>query len=137
MGRKKPVILLVEDDPPLIEIYSLAFRSSDFILLIEADYLKAFELARDKQPVLVLLDIILPAPHHQAPEIFEKLGFEFLKKIREDSRTRNLSVIMFTNLDSFEDREIANNLGAVDYLIKSDHTPRQVLDKIHSYLKRR
>lgn len=126
--------MLVEDDPPLIDIYRIAMKRSPFDLSIQSDIESAFNFARDKQPSLILLDIILPAPHHQAPEVFEKMGFELLKKLKADPKTKKIPVAMFTNLDSYQDRETAEDLGAVDYLVKANYVPSKTIKKIEGIL---
>jgi len=134
MTDTKPLVMLVEDDPPLIDIYRIAMKRSPFKLSIQSDIDDAFNFARDKHPSLILLDIILPAAHHQAPAVFEKMGFELLKKLKGDSKTKNIPVVMFTNLDSYQDRETAENLGAVDYLVKANYVPSKTIKKIEEVL---
>ncbi|KKT00861.1 MAG: hypothetical protein UV78_C0074G0005 [Parcubacteria group bacterium GW2011_GWA2_43_17] len=83
------------------------------------------ELMKTHKPDLVLLDIIMP-----------KLdGFSVLKKIKEDPATKNVPVILLTNLGQDEDVKKGNNLGAAGYLVKANLTPAQVVDKVKEYLK--
>ncbi|AFV03638.1 response regulator receiver modulated diguanylate cyclase [Dehalobacter sp. UNSWDHB] len=69
---------------------------------------QALELLRRCSPDLILLDIVMP----------EMDGYEVLRQLKYDERTRNIPVIFLTSLDSIEDEEKGFNLGAVDYITK-------------------
>ena len=72
----------------------------------------------------LILDIILP-----------KLdGFSVLKKLKGDEKTREIPVLILTNLGQEGDIQKGVDLGAVDYLVKSGLTPAQVLEKVEEYL---
>jgi len=76
---------------------------------------------------LILLDILLPKIN----------GFDVLKKLKQESSTRDIPVIILTNLGSEQtnnDKELALSLGAVDYLVKSYHTPDELVTLIRRRL---
>ncbi|MEX2361902.1 MAG: response regulator, partial [Patescibacteria group bacterium] len=81
----------------------------------------------NNKPDLILLDILLPGMN----------GFEVLRKIKASSKSRDIPVIVLTNLGSEEtdkDRQLALSLGAIDYLVKSYHTPEEMIKIVRSRL---
>ena len=90
---------------------------------------------------LILLDLVFPKEEGLADEegapikIRTYTGYELLKKLKEDEKTKNIPVVILTNLaDGHEDEAKARQLGAIDYLVKSKNLPRQVIDKIDQIL---
>ena len=81
-------------------------------------------LAKMKKPDLILLDLILPKLN----------GFEVLKKLKEDSETNDIPVIVLTNLEGMEDIDKVLELGATTYLVKASYTLEEVLEKIKKAL---
>lgn len=120
-------VLLIEDEPLLIDLYSEAFEREDFVLDIAEDGNIALKKAANR-PDLILLDILLPGIN----------GFEVLRKLKDSSRTKDIPVIVLTNLGSEQtdkDKRLALSLGAVDYLVKSYHTPEEIVSIINKQLK--
>lgn len=117
-------ILLVEDDPFLIDIYKTRLGSEGFDLSIAKEGEEALNLAEEKKPELVLLDIILPNID----------GWGVLKKIREISGMKDSKIIVLSNLGQKEEVQKGLKLGADKYLIKSDFTPTQVVEEIKKTL---
>jgi len=87
----------------------------------------AARLGQDPLPDLLLLDIVLP----------KKDGFEILEELRGQDRTKNLPVILLTNLGQKPDVERGIKLGADDYIIKAHYTPTEVVEKITKVLDER
>jgi DNA-binding response OmpR family regulator len=117
-------ILLVEDDPFLIDIYTTRLGAEGFNLLVAKEGEEALAIAKERQPVLVLLDIVLPNID----------GWAVLKKIREISGMKGCKIIILSNLGQREEIQKGLNLGADKYLIKSDFTPSQVVEEIKQIL---
>jgi len=120
-------ILLIEDDQDLVELYEEAL-SPKFEIELAFDGRTGLELAQ-KQPDLIVLDILLPEP--------EMNGFELLKKLKQDWKTKDIPVIVLTNLgskDADSDKKVAISLGAEDYLVKTYNRPDEIVKKISSYL---
>ncbi len=121
-------ILIIEDDPELTEMYQAQFSMQEYAVLTASDGAEGIERATDERPDVILLDILMPNVN----------GFEVLKKLKESPETKNIPVVVYTNLgsnDSDEKRELAFSLGAADYLIKALHEPNTILDRINSLLK--
>jgi DNA-binding response OmpR family regulator len=118
-------ILLIEDDKTLIEMYTLKFKEAGLNLLIAADGLTGLELAKKELPKVILLDIMMPKMD----------GFAVLTDLRKDSKTKNIPILMLTNLGQKNDVEKGKKLGANDYIVKASMTHSQVVGKVKSYLK--
>ncbi len=120
-------VLLVEDEPLLIDLYQERFNEEDFDLEIARDGNEALKKA-DHGVDLILLDILLPGIN----------GFEVLRRLKRNLETRDIPVIVLTNLGSEQsdsDKQLAFSLGAVDYLVKSYHTPDEMVEIINKRLR--
>lgn len=116
-------ILLVEDDQILVRMYTRKFEKEGFKVLSAFDGEEG--LSRLQQatpnPNIILLDIMLPKMN----------GFELLSKIKQEPATKDIPVILLTNLGGGEaDRKKGIDMGAADYLVKSDMTPAQIVEKV-------
>ena len=123
MDDKKKV-LIVEDDKMIIDMYSLKLSQEGFNVLQAEDGKTGWEQAQSQQPAIILLDIILP----------EMDGFTVLKNLKENDVTKDIPVILLTNLGQDGDVKKGLELGAKDYLIKANYTPQQVVDKVKSMI---
>ena len=120
----KKKVLLIEDDAMLSSMYETKFSMEKIPIALAADGQQGLEMARDLKPAVILLDIILP-----------KLdGFSVLAALKEDATTKDIPVILLTNLGQDEDVKKGKKLGAEDYFVKSNHTPQEILDKAAKYL---
>jgi len=81
-------------------------------------------LAKTKKPDLILLDLILPKIN----------GFDVLKQLKEDPDTKEIPVIVLTNLEGMQDIEKVIGLGATTYLIKANYSLVEVMEKIKKAL---
>ncbi|OGY43251.1 MAG: hypothetical protein A3J62_00715 [Candidatus Buchananbacteria bacterium RIFCSPHIGHO2_02_FULL_38_8] len=121
----KTKILIIEDDQSLVKIIGEALGAEKFtvILALEAD--EGLDKAILEQPTLIVLDILLPG----------KSGFECLKKLKENQKTKDIPVIILSNLGQSEEIREGLSLGAVDYLVKADFAINEVVQKILKHLK--
>ncbi len=117
-------ILIIEDDPFILNIISHKFVENKFKVMVAGDAEKAELLLQKSIPDLILLDIILPKVN----------GFEFLKKIKSDHKLKSIPVIIFSNLGEEKDIKQAKDLGAVDYFVKANMFPEEVVAKITKFL---
>ena len=118
-------ILLVEDDKFLSELISKKLISEGFVVNLAFEGEGALDMAKKDQPDLILLDIILPGMD----------GFEILTKLKQDAGLATIPVMMISNLMQQEDIDKALSLGAVEYLVKSQFTSDEIMDKIKSVVK--
>ena len=110
MPRK---ILLTEDDPFLIDIYTTKLKESGFQVELANNGEEAMRKLSDGQFDLLVLDLVLP---HMD-------GWEVLRKIKSDKALRSLPVLVLSNLGQRQEVEAGLKLGAAKYLIKAHHTP--------------
>ena len=133
----KQKVLLVEDEPSLTAMYQAVFRETPYELLATKDAKSGSELAEKELPKLILLDIIIPREDGKVVEFNKRVGFELLAKLKKNPKTKNIPVIVLTNLDSPEDRAKAAKLGSVQYLIKANFLPKEVVDQVSKILKKK
>lgn len=120
-------ILLAEDDKFLSTAMGDKLAREGFNVIRAMNGVEAVNQAKAEHPDLILLDIIMP----------QKTGFEVLSELRLDEATRNIPVIILSNLGQEVDIQKARDLGAMDYLVKSDVEMRTVVAKIKEALARR
>lgn len=125
MPKNQPIIILIDDDIALLEMYETKLAMSGFKVLTANNGKEGFELVSSNTPDIVLTDLVMP----------ESDGFELLKKIKKDKRTKDFPTVALTNLSSENDRKEALNSGAIDYLVKSNYTPAQIVEKVKGYLE--
>lgn len=121
-------VLLVEDEPLLIDLYEERFKEEDFELVTAETGEDALKVAEQGGVDLILLDILLPGIN----------GFEVLRRLKGNMETRDVPVIVLTNLGSEQsdkDKQLALSLGAIDYLVKSYHTPDEMVEIIKKRLE--
>lgn len=117
-------ILLVEDDEMLHGMYVQKFKNQGFEVVSSYNGADGIKLAETEKPDIILLDIIMPKMD----------GFVALKKLKSNDVTKDIPVILLTNLGQEEDVKKGQELGAKDYFIKANHTPQEVVDKVKSVL---
>jgi two-component system, OmpR family, response regulator len=117
-------ILLVEDDPLLIDIYTTKLKQVGFEVDVEEDGDDVFPHAEKSQPDVILLDIVLPHTD----------GWEILEKLQEGESTKHIPIFVLSNLGQKEEIEKGLRLGATKYLIKAHYTPSEVVREIEQLL---
>lgn len=125
MAGKKGKVLLVEDDKTISLMYKTKLEMEGFEILTADNGVDALKLAKEGKPNIIMLDVILP----------QLDGFSVLEQLKKDNATKDITVIMLTNLGTEEDKIKGEKLGATDYLVKANLTPAQVEEKIKKYLK--
>ena len=129
MGAKK-LILFVEDDLATIDVYKTALEKVGFnvspILLGEEAIrkIKEAEKGEIKKPDLILLDLILPDIN----------GIRVLEEIRKQEKTKDIPVLILTNYTDSELEQEGLKLKAEKYLLKTDHTPSQLVEIVKNTL---
>ena len=124
--EKKATILLIEDDPTLVEMYSMKFKESGYSVVTSMKGAEGLEIAKKGEFDILLLDIILP----------EIDGFAILETLRKNEPTKKKPIIMLSNLGQDTDLEKGKKLGATDYFVKADFTPTEILKKVEEVLKK-
>jgi len=117
-------ILIVEDDALISRMYQKIFVYEKYRVVLAVDGEEGLYQARTEKPTLILLDVMMPKLN----------GLEVLEKLKADSETKNIPVVMLTNLAGERDAEEALMKGAVKYIVKSEHDPQQVVKMIKEIL---
>ncbi len=116
------LILVVDDEPHIIELASLYLRQDGFRVISAADGVEALERIAQEQPALVVLDLMLPRLD----------GWEVCKRVRAES---DLPILMLTARDDDIDKIVGLELGADDYLTKP-FNPRELVARVKAILRR-
>lgn len=124
MAKSKKNILVVEDDKFLIKAYNIKFSKAGFSVITAMDGASGLDVARNEKPQLILLDLMLPKID----------GFEFLKRMSEDEKIKNIPVIVLSNLGQQIDKDKAISLGAKEYLIKADYSLENIIEIINKHI---
>lgn len=124
MAEKQIHVLLVEDDTFLSSIYKKKFEMEGYKVTTAENGEVGVDQAQKKKPDIILLDVLLPKMD----------GFTVLEKLKSDAKTKDIPVIMLTNLGQKDDVEKGLSLGAVDYLIKAHFKPAETVEKIKKAL---
>lgn len=118
-------ILLAEDEADLAEIFILKLQAAGYEVFHASTGLEVIKLMAEKKPDLVLLDLVMP----------EMDGYETLKQIKLDKTLKNSPIYVWSNLTQKAEMDKAKKLGADGYVIKSDYTPAQLVEKVQEILK--
>jgi len=113
-------ILFIEDEPNLQKTVGRFLEDEGYEVKSALDGDLGLRLAKEFIPSLILLDLILP----------KKDGFEVLKELKADPKTKDIPVIVLTNLETSVDVEKALSLGATSYLVKANYELAEVVQKI-------
>ena len=117
-------ILLIEDDKYIARAYTDGLTRAGYRIHNAYDGAEALAKLRTTRPDLILLDLIMPVLD----------GFEVLKKIKADDRLKSIPILVLSNLGHEKHVKQALDLGANDYLVKSNHSMADIVKKIREYL---
>ena len=118
-------IVLVEDDPFGVDLYTKKLVEAGFSVEVAQDKEEILKKITEKMPDLLLLDIVL----HNIE------GWDLLKEIKEDLTFKDLKVAILSNLGQKSDVEKGIKMGAARYFIKAHYTPTQVVEEIKKILE--
>lgn len=114
MGK---ILLIVEDDPLMQRMYQKIFTFEKYEVATASNGEEGLDKVRTLKPTVVLLDVMMPKMN----------GLQVLEKIKADPDIKHIPVIMLTNLAGEKDAESALMKGAVKYIVKSEHDPKQIV----------
>jgi two-component system phosphate regulon response regulator PhoB len=126
MSADKTTILIVEDEPAIVELLTFTLRAAGWHVVVAVDAAGAWDALQRELPALVLLDWMLP----------DQNGLQLLGRIRAERRLQNLPVIMLTAKSMEEDKVAGLDKGADDYVTKP-FSPRELTSRIKALLRRK
>jgi len=109
-------VLLVEDDAALAQMYRVKLERDGYTVQVAGDGEEALTRLVNQLPDLIFLDVRLPRMD----------GLTFLERLRADPRTKNVPVVIVSNYSEEELVSRGLQLGALEYLVKSQTTPGQL-----------
>jgi len=118
-------ILIAEDDKFLANAYRVKFTKAGFEVRLANDGQETMSVLKEFVPDLILLDLIMPV----------RDGFSALQEIKANDGLKNIPVIIASNLGQKEDIDKCRVLGAVDYIIKSDISLDELINKVNSFIR--
>ena len=121
----KPHILVVEDEPPLVEVLRYNLEKEGYLVDVAEDGAVALEKVHHRTPDLIILDWMLP----------ELSGIDVCRRLRADPDTKDVPVIMLTARGEEADRVKGLASGADDYVVKP-FSPAELLARVRAVLRR-
>lgn len=121
----KPLILIVEDEAPIVTLLRYNLEREGFQVLEASDGEEAMLIAAERKPDLVLLDWMLPLLS----------GIEVCRRMRRAAETKNVPIIMLTARGEEGDRVRGLNSGADDYITKP-FSPSELIARVRAVLRR-
>ena len=118
-------VLIVEDDPLISRMYQRVFQFEGYDALMARNGEEGLEYLKKEKPVMILLDIMMPKMN----------GIQLLEQIKANPNTKDIPVVVLTNLSGSKDVETALSLGAVKFLIKAEVKPKKIVEEINEILK--
>lgn len=125
MPIKLTKVLIIEDEPALADIYSTKMRIDGYDVVTAGDGVEGLDAAVRLVPDIILLDVLLPI----------KDGFEVLKDLKATPKTREIPVIILSNLGQEYEVKRGLQLGACCFLTKANLTPTMVATEVRKVLE--
>jgi len=110
-------LLFIEDESVIHKTLSDVLSQKEYEIFSALDGEAGVRLAKEKHPDLILLDLVMPKMN----------GFEVLHALKTEEITKDIPVIVLTNLEQMEDIQKAIDLGATTYLVKSNYNLNEVV----------
>ncbi|MEI6296882.1 MAG: response regulator [bacterium] len=120
-------VFLIEDDRFLREMLSQKLIDNKISVQVAMDGKTAIEMIKTIKPDLILSDLLLP----------DVDGFEILAAIQKTPTLTGVPVLVLSNLDKLEDIKKAKDLGAKDFMVKSNFTSNEIVAKVKEFLESR
>lgn len=119
-------LLLVEDDDLIRELLKQKLEKNGFTVIVSTDGTGVVDIIRSQHPDLVALDLLMP----------EMNGYEVLDALAKDEALRKVPVVVVSNLGQDDEIRRCKEKGAVDFLIKANYTPTQMVQKLREIYMR-
>ncbi len=116
-------ILIVDDDDTLRDMYQEYLEAAGFKVEAARDGEEGLEKTKKIRPIIVLLDLMMPKMN----------GIEVLRHLKADKELKEIPVIVFTALIQDLEKQESFAAGASDYVVKTEVTPKGILDRIRQF----
>ena len=125
---KKHLVLLVDDEPDILDMYSDTLREAGFDVITAVDGVQAVTISKEKMPDLILMDMKMPNMN----------GIDAFMRIKEDPATANIRIAFLTAFSDIGrtdiDEKAAKEMGAIDY-IKKGISLDEFVTRVKGYFK--
>ncbi len=118
-------ILIVDDDEALTTVFATALKADGHEIVTAVDGRSGLDKAKSEKPNIILLDQVLP----------DIQGNEVLQTLKQEAETQNIPVAMLSNFGQDELIKAAINAGAVDYILKYQIEPQDLVNKVKGFIK--
>lgn len=125
-ASEKRSVLLVEDDALLAGILTTRLKEEGIGVTIESNGLNVVALAAEQKPRMILLDLVIPGID----------GFDVLRQLKAKDSTKDIPVIVISNLGQAADMKSAKALGAEEYFIKAQTELEQIVGYVKEKLSK-
>lgn len=119
-------ILIIEDDKNLAQALESSFTDAGYSVVLSYNGKEGLAKAAEMQPSVILLDVLIP----------DVIGWDVLKQLKSTEQTKNIPVIVDSNLYSAEREMEMLNMGALEYIVKSNTDPEGVVKKVSDILSK-
>lgn len=120
----KGKILVIDDDRFLAQIYILTLKKAGYEVVLMDNGIDGLEAVKKEKPAAIILDILMPGMD----------GFQVLRELKKNEKTKGIPVIMLTSLSQKEDEEMGRRGGVEAYLTKSTTLPDDVVKQLKRLL---
>jgi len=117
-------ILLVEDEELIYSLLEKKLTQAGYEVTVATNGEEGLKKIKEVSPDLILLDIIMP----------QKDGFSVMEEIRKDKELQRIPIIVISNSGQPVELNRAKELGAKDWIIKTDFDPQEIIEKVKKYL---
>ena len=123
---EKKRILVIDDEPNLLEVIRLRLEANDYEVLTAQDPLAGLEIAKEEMPDLIIMDVIMPKVN----------GLRLLRILKREDETKDIPVIILSVKWHDNNHKAGVDAGA-DYYLTKPYDPKELLDTVKKVLERR
>ena len=113
-------ILIIEDEELMYNLLERKLTADGYKITVAKDGIEGMEMMKKEKPDLILLDIVMP----------KKNGFEVMEEMQKEKELRGIPIIVISNSGQPVEIDKARELGAKDWLIKTEFDPQEVIKKV-------
>ncbi|MFA6392378.1 MAG: response regulator [Patescibacteria group bacterium] len=120
-------IIIFEDDKLISDMYKRKFEKEGFdIVLFDHPPKDVVDVVDKEKPDLIGMDLVMP----------QMSGYDAIKLLKADDKTKDIPIVVLTNLNEGGHTMLSEKMGAVAFMAKADNTPSEVVEKIKKLLKK-